>query len=349
MYQTKNERIKSYFYNMRIFHNTIKRSLYDKYTKNIDNLLEIACGKFGDLAKMIDNNIKHVVGYDINNISIEEGRRRIKEIKNKKHVPKIELYTMDLSKNLIIHNVNQPLFDVISAQFSFHYFFESEKTFNTIMSSIENNLKNDGIFMGCMFDGNSIKQLLNQGDFYLKDIDDKTKFTIESKIIHESLFGNKISVFIKDTVLDVPMDEYIVDFDKFVNIMKTRNFDLIESKMFKEYNNYNLNNIEKQVSFLNRTFVFKKRKTLCKNETTYLMKCEWSNENYKHIILDNYIKAIEKQMKLYNNEYLIIIKDNFLNNEYLLTILTGNIKQWYIQVHNMYLNELKNLLEKNIV
>ena len=40
MYQSKGERVQSYFYNMRRFHNNIKRSLYDKYTKNIDKLDE---------------------------------------------------------------------------------------------------------------------------------------------------------------------------------------------------------------------------------------------------------------------------------------------------------------------
>jgi mRNA (guanine-N7-)-methyltransferase len=50
---------------MRRFHNNVKRQLYDKYTKNIYKLLDLACGKGGDLDKWVSNNIKYVVGYDI--------------------------------------------------------------------------------------------------------------------------------------------------------------------------------------------------------------------------------------------------------------------------------------------
>lgn len=370
MYQTKNERAQSYFINMRRFHNSIKRSLYNKYTKNIKNLLELAVGKAGDLNKWVDNKIENIIGYDINETSINEAKHRVKEMvrRNTKNniMPNINLYVKDLSKNIIEGSNDQ---DAVISMFAFHYFFESQETFNTIMASIENNLKDDGLFIGCMFDGNSINKLLTPLNehgiqsvhtscaFDLKD-NGVTRFRIEGKNQNDtcSLFGNKISVYIKDTVLDIPMDEYIVDFDKFVNVMKTRNFDLIESKMFNDEaylsKNFNLNNIEKQASFLNRTFVFKKYipiKTnnltkLCENETSYLMKCDWSNDDYKHIILENYKNAIKKQIKLHGNrnKLLLLIKDNFLNNEYLLSVLTGNYKKWYTEIYNMFLTELNN-------
>ena len=81
MFQSKSERAKSYFYNMRRFHNNVKRQLYDKYTKNIDKLLDLACGKGGDLDKWVSNNIKTVIGYDIDEKSIIEAQRRVREYK----------------------------------------------------------------------------------------------------------------------------------------------------------------------------------------------------------------------------------------------------------------------------
>ena len=246
-------RSESYFYNMRKFHNQIKRNLYNKYTKNIDNLLEIAVGRFGDMNKIISNNVKHVVGYDIDSDSIEEAKRRFNNTKNTEHIT-VELYTMDLSRNIIKPTIP---FDVVSAMFCFHYFFENEQTFNTIFKSIDDNLKDGGTFIGTMFDGKNINNI------ELKDKND-TKFKIEKKNSIDTLFGNKITVYIKDTVLDKPTDEYIVVFDKFVDIMKTKNYELIESNMFETYFNtkYKLNNIEKKASFLNRTFVFKKHLSL---------------------------------------------------------------------------------------
>lgn len=257
MFQSKSERAKSYFYNMRKFHNKIKRLLYDKYANNISSLLDLACGKGGDLSKWVSNNIKNVVGYDINESSIKEAKRRVNEFE--KSGTKVELCVKDLSTVVIKGNED---FDVITSMFAFHYFFESQKTFDTIMTTIDNNLKGGGYFMGAMFDGKSVQRLLNESNGHYR-LDNK--FEIVSKTQTSSLFGNRISVLLKDTVLDEPTDEFIVDFDEFVQVMKTRGYSLIETKMFGdrdfEKHAYGMNTTEKVVSFLNRLFVFKKDAT----------------------------------------------------------------------------------------
>lgn len=344
--QTSRQREHSYFYNMRKYHNHIKRQLYNKYTKSGDSLLELAVGKAGDLNKWVSNNVKDIVGYDIDETSINEGIRRSTIVKSDTN---IKLYVKDLSREIITGN-NQK--DVIVSMFAFHYFFESEQTFNTIMKSITNNIKDDGIFMGTMFDGKLVNNILKNGKFELND-DKITRFKIEQVNKTGTEFGNKMSVFIKDTVLDKPMNEYIVNFDAFVVRMKDYGFDLIESKMFEDLydENFKLNRIEKGISFLNRTFVFKKRgspaklkKSKCNNETGYLMECDWSTDDYKTIILHNYLKAIDKQItKTPGKLQLLLIKEHFTNNKYLLTILDENIKKWYIHIYNMYLNEMKKL------
>lgn len=256
IYQTQKERSQSYFYQLRRFHNSIKRKLYDTYTKSIDNLLDIASGKGSDLNKWSSNRIKHVIGYDIDSSSIEEGRRRVKS--NKGYTPKVELNVLDLSRNII--NLNIPV-DVVSSQFAFHYFFESKETFNTIISSIKSNLKHNGYFIGTIFDGSSLLHLkVPESDTIELSDQGEVKFKLNfSSLEQKSSFGNKLSVFIKDTVLDKPMDEYIVDFDSFVKLMKYNGFELIDSKMFEKFYNdsFKFNSLQKQVSFLYRTFVFK--------------------------------------------------------------------------------------------
>ena len=255
IYQSQKERSQSYFYELRRYHNSIKRQLYDTYTKHIDNLIELAVGKAGDLHKWVSNKIKHVVGYDIDSASIEEAERRVKA--NKGYTPKVELSVLDLSRNMITPSVP---FDVVSAMFCFHYFFESEETFNTIISSIKSNIKSGGIFMGAMFDGRSLLQLkVPESDTIELSDQGEVRFKLKFSSLGHSPFGNKISVFIKDTVLDESMDEYIVDFDSFVKLMKSNGFELIESKMFESVYNesFTLNSLQKEVSFLNRTFVFR--------------------------------------------------------------------------------------------
>jgi mRNA (guanine-N7-)-methyltransferase len=360
------KRSENYYFNMRKFHNYVKRLLYNKYTRNISYLLELAIGKGGDLDKWIKNHIKHVIGYDINDLSINECKRRIStriSTQNDNNID-INCHSLDLSRNILNGNKQ---YDVISCMFAFHYFFESKETFNTILTSIENNLKVGGIFMGTMFDGEMINTLLKTQDEYeLKDDTNTSRFVIHKKNkFTDDIFGNKISVYIKDTVLDEPMNEYIVYFDKFVQLMKTRNFELIESKMFNEYYNEsndvksnfndksNLNVIEKQVSFLNRTFVFKRNlpsksepePELCINENDYLMKCGWNVNEYNMVLLYKYKKGLLNLINEGSNESkkeIEYIIDNFENNEKVLNnVKNQSIKKFYQTIYDKYKQELK--------
>jgi hypothetical protein len=326
----------------------VKRQLYDKYTKNIDKLLDLACGKGGDLDKWVSNNIGHVIGYDINEKSIIEANRRVNEYRFPKKT-KVELYVKDLSRNVIEGNGDC---DVVTSMFAFHYFFESKDTFDTIMRSIDNNLKHGGYFIGTMFDGNSIKNILQNSFYTVKDGDD-IKFNIEAyKPLNDNPFGNKIGVYLKDTVLDEPMDEYVVYFDKFVDIMKSRGYELEESKMFEDIDldKSRLNNVEKSVSYLNRYFVFKRiSSSLCKQEYAYLTECEWPQDileikrvrivnKYKKALDNKIIKASPKAKMDY-----IYLRDNFDKGEQIIndTTIDVNIRNYYKKIYDMFLDDLK--------
>jgi SAM-dependent methyltransferase len=241
--------MKNYFKNLRKFHNSIKRNLYNKYAKNVGSLLELAVGKGGDIDKWCSNNIKHVIGYDINEESITECKKRVKN-KQVNCKTKVQVYTKDLSVNII--NLKFKV-DIVSAMFSFHYFFKNKSTFDTVILSIKSNLKSGGLFIGCFFDGDSVNN-------FLKTNSNNNEFTItkEGKF-KKGLFGNKINVYIKGTVLDKPEIEYVVDFTQFVKKMESLGFQLISSELFVDLydTKFKLSKEEKLLSFLNRTFVFK--------------------------------------------------------------------------------------------
>lgn len=241
------------FYNMRKFHNNIKRELLKKYAYNVNNLLDLACGKGGDLKKWYDYKIKNVSGYDINNYSIDELNRRLNNMKNKisNFNLNVKVFKKDLCNSILSGN-NE--FDVVTCMFGFHYFFKNKNTFETIIKTIKNNLKKNGIFIGVIFDGESVRNLLNtkknwNENFIIKEINIKNGL----------LFGNEISVSLKNTVLNEATNEFIIDFDLLKMEMKQRGFELVETRMFNSYKNLNKNNLndtEKECSFLNRSFVF---------------------------------------------------------------------------------------------
>ena len=83
------------------------------------------------------------------------------------------------------------------------------------------------------------------------------------------MFGKTVNVLLKETLNERnlglstnynPEDEYIVDAERFITFMKLIGFELIESKMFSVYDNgkFRMGVTEKDISFLNRTFIFKR-------------------------------------------------------------------------------------------
>ncbi len=231
-------RQKSYFYNMRKFHNQIKRSVYNKYAKN-KSILELAVGKAGDLHKWKSCNIKRVIGYDINKDSIKEGNRRLLEYP-KKFQEKITLQIIDLTKESILLSEKV---DIVSCMFAFHYFIFD---LDLILESIKSNLKSGGYFIGCCFDGKKVLERM------------KNDFT-DSNFKIEKNTESSISVLLKETVLDTPEIEYLVDFNSLKVEMEINGFTLIEFVSFDtlNYSKFNLSETEKDVSFLNVLFVFK--------------------------------------------------------------------------------------------
>lgn len=244
------------FYNLRKFHNWIKNRLLKIYAKNVNNLLDLASGKGGDISKWNENNIKNVIGYDIDHDSIIEAKKRLKVLHP---ITSIKFYELDLSKNVVYSKI--PRYDIITSMFAFHYFFRTKKTFNIIKQSLNENLKIGGYFIGSLFDSESVKLQLKKG------FTDPSKFNViskSSKRKNKSYFGNKINVYLKGTVLDKPTDEYTVSFNFLVNELRKDGYILIESEMFNviypewKTESKKLNKIEKEISFMNRYFVFKR-------------------------------------------------------------------------------------------
>ncbi len=266
------KRAETVFYRLRLYHNWIKRQVLNKYAGGVASLLDLCCGKGGDLDKWISGKIKYVVGYDINAESIREAKTRLAE-KYLDDNMRVEFRVQDLSKEPVSqemikaeNNEASPLsFDVVTSMFAFHYMFATEESFETILTSIKNNLKVGGYFIGCLFDNKAVTEMMGpNGSFESAD----GSFKIVRKTPPTRyLFGNRIEVFMNETVLDLPTDEFLVDFDQLVEVFHNEGLVLEETSMFdvgysawrEEYGNGNeLSAVQQKISFLNRYFVFKR-------------------------------------------------------------------------------------------
>lgn len=182
-----------------------------------------------------------------------------------------------------LYGIGKNGFDISSCQFALHYFAKNNQTMMQFLNNVSNCTKINGLFIGTCYDGQLIyNRLLNKPYGYIDIIENTDKETkekfellkIEKKyddtIDNELTFGMQINVFQKSIGQYIP--EYLVDFKLLNDCMRLVGFESVESylfedlfkKMMKEKNNdiygksYLMTNSEKELSFLNRTFCFKK-------------------------------------------------------------------------------------------
>ena len=80
--KTKEERLMSSVLHLRNLNNWIKLLLINTYCKEKSRVLDLACGKGGDLKKWKERSILHYVGVDIADGSIADAVRRYKGMLN---------------------------------------------------------------------------------------------------------------------------------------------------------------------------------------------------------------------------------------------------------------------------
>jgi hypothetical protein len=187
-------------------------------------------------------------------------------------------------------------FNISSCQFALHYFFKDKQTINSFLRNVSECTKVGGYFIGGCYNGETIfNELRNieQGDM-LSIRDGTSKLLQITKDYNRSSFdanetslGCHIKVF--QETINQEIGEYLVNFDYLIRLMENYGFSLLNNDECKEIgivesvgsfkqlyglmehqikinknnkNKYgeasNMNSKEKQISFLNNYFIFKK-------------------------------------------------------------------------------------------
>ncbi|CCE90536.1 mRNA (guanine-N7)-methyltransferase TDEL_0B04070 [Torulaspora delbrueckii] len=208
---------------LRNFNNAIKYMLIDKYAKGGDVVLELGCGKGGDLRKYGAANISQFIGVDISNASIQEAHKRYQSMKNLSF--QVILITGDCfgeSLGVAVEPFPDCKFpcDLVSVQFCLHYAFETEEKARRALLNVSKSLKVGGHFFGTLPDSEFIRYKLNKFD---KTVEKPSwgnsiyKVTFENneyaKNDHEfpSPFGQMYTYWLEDAIDNVP--EYVVPFE----------------------------------------------------------------------------------------------------------------------------------------
>ncbi|KAH9812217.1 mRNA capping enzyme-domain-containing protein [Melampsora americana] len=247
--QGKDERVESPIFGLRKFNNWIKSVIIgkfahkDSYTiQNIPNrlnvrgvkVLELGCGKGGDLAKWQKAGVEELFGFDIAAVSIDQARQRYQETSRKKYFAKLtalDCFSVDITTVLQPHELERP-FDVVSLQFCMHYAFETEEKARMMLRNVSTHLIKGGVFIGTIPNPDLLIDRLDrmggEGNLWGNPVYEIKFPSLQPR----PLYGFKYLFYLRDAVEHVP--EYIVFWDPFVQLAAEHGLKLIYKEKFHE-------------------------------------------------------------------------------------------------------------------
>ena len=304
--------------------------------KRYGRLLDIGSGKGGDIKKWKRAKLGEVFGIELDVQNIEYARNLFNKIpKPKPRVvyligncsrlifPDYDAGPSESNRiNLKKYLPAQHTFDVVGIQFALHYFFENEITFRTILQNVTDNCKIGGYFIGTCFDGVRLFKALkgkkkisgtDESGQVIWSIDKEYKTTRFNA--NKNSLGREVKVFVKS--IGNYHTEYLVNFDYLDKMLEDYGFEKVrvtpfseeyENMMKENYsNNKNMMNIqnidekigdsEKEFSFLNNAFVYKKVKNAPEKERMALlklMKKQETKEAKKEVVVDKGVEVVNK-------------------------------------------------------
>jgi hypothetical protein len=155
-------------------------------------------------------------------------------------------------------------FNVASIQFAVHYMFKNITTLTKFIQNVAECTALNGVFVGTCYDGQKVFDLLQDKPVLeIRDEELICKITKEYKnrevVMNESCLGYTIKVL--QAEIKREHEEWLVFFPYFESVMKQYGFDLIHRTPFEEYHtNEPMTEGQKELSFLNTTFAFRKVK-----------------------------------------------------------------------------------------
>ena len=168
------------------YHNFIKTLLLEGCAiKNYRNsIIDLSCGRGGDLYKWQRANYDTVLGIDIDKSGIEIDTKDLKgcmarlesmkessdeEVSSWAELSNINFIVADTSKNLrnldgvdrdykiklgeLIEKTPLHSFDTVSSQFTIHYYFNQRENLENFLLNVKQNIKHGGYFIVTCFDG----------------------------------------------------------------------------------------------------------------------------------------------------------------------------------------------------
>jgi len=229
-------------------------------------------------------------------------------------------------------------FNVSSCQFAVHYMFENNTVLHGFLRNVSECTKVGGYFIGTCYDGQTVFKKLGNRENYSIHVEGKMIFDIQKKYNQtgfpddETSAGYPISVY-QDSI-NKYATEYLVNFVYLVRLMGDYGFKLIsleEAKamgfpsgsglfedlfrqMTKETNRtqygeaQNMSREEKEISFLNRYFIFRKTHDVKADKVSKVIGEIEDKEAFEEVVKETlkkptmFIQKLKRKVRLHRYE-----------------------------------------------
>ncbi|CAD6576057.1 MAG: mRNA cap guanine-N7 methyltransferase [Tremellales sp. Tagirdzhanova-0007] len=224
------------------FNNWIKSVLIGKFAWRPKgspgaNVLDIGCGKGGDLNKWKQARIRLYVGLDIAETSVQQAQARFHKMGFAGFDGFMfahDCFSKPIS-DVLPEDLQVPdLYDNVSMQFCMHYAFESASKARMMIENVCRYLRKGGVFIGSIPNAELLLNRLN----LLPEDDQELRFGNSCYYVqfaerrHKGIYGHQYRFFLSDAVEDVP--EYLVNWDNFVSLAAEYRLRLVYNRPFNE-------------------------------------------------------------------------------------------------------------------
>lgn len=236
------ERLKSKIFHMRNFNNWVKSMLISEFIRKIRDqnsrdhkvkVLDLCCGKGGDLLKWQKANIQYLICTDIADVSVQQCKERYNS--RNRQTFEAEFHPCDAT-NVVQRDLYQDSnikLDLTSCQFAFHYCFESFPQAEMMLKNAAECLRPGGYFIGTIPNANEIMrrhEAVKEGNKFGNDIYNiELQFDRAEKV---PLFGAKYNFHLEE-VVDCP--EFLVHFPTLVKLAEKHKLKLVLKETFEDF------------------------------------------------------------------------------------------------------------------
>ncbi|KAH8082326.1 guanine-N(7)-methyltransferase domain-containing protein [Filobasidium floriforme] len=209
----------------------------DRSLRPNGRVLDMGCGKGGDIDKWNRAKIEEYVGIDVASGSIQDFNERIQSSRRRlnfrPHLYVLDCFSFPISV-AVPRALLEPKFDTISMQFCMHYAFESEKKVRQMLENISNSLRIGGTFLGTTLSASRLLDLLSHipeeseelsiGNPYYNIVFDKRDY--------EGTYGHSYRFTLVEAVEDCA--EFIVHWEAFRELALSYGLKEVYRKDFDE-------------------------------------------------------------------------------------------------------------------